>query len=149
MEAVARQPRRAMSGDTAHEDAGVPPPAMLRQPADQPAPLRPIRDDDRLVSMHRTWARRDTRVAAAQSPWQRLGRAGRASVDRFTGREDAQLLAELIRAVDAVAARCDELAQRLARAEAVLEDVATTYGAELAGLRAELAERSPARRPDR
>jgi hypothetical protein len=47
-------------------------------------------------------------------------------------------MAELIRAVDAVAVRCDELADRLMSQQVLTAEMATSYGEELTRIRADL-----------
>ncbi len=49
------------------------------------------------------------------------------------------MIGDLIRAVDAVAARCDEISERLAQQQIVLNDAVTILGEELTRLRAESA----------
>ena len=61
--------------------------------------------------------------------------------NRVPGGVDQVIIADLIRAVDAVAARCDELSDRLQHQQIVLDDAVTIFGEELTRIRAELAPR--------
>jgi tetrahydromethanopterin S-methyltransferase subunit B len=47
-----------------------------------------------------------------------------------------ELLADLIRAIDAIAARCDELSGRVEKLEVVADDLARVLGEEVTHLRA-------------
>jgi hypothetical protein len=123
------------------EQADEPAPRMFRRASDVPDPLPPIRQDDQLVTMHREWARlASADGAASASPRQRLNRLARRVTGRRPAAIDRELIADLIRAIDAVAGRCDALADRLAHHDVVVDDVVTIYGEELTRLRVELAE---------
>jgi len=62
----------------------------------------------------------------------------RAWIGRISGRSDRHLLFVLAHATEAIAAQCDSISDRLANQEAILSDVASVAGEELARLRAEL-----------
>ena len=76
-----------------------------------------------------------------------MGRKARSLADRGLGRPDREVMANLIRAVDAVAARCDELLERLTSQQVSIDDMATIYGEELTRMRAELARVASRARP--
>ncbi len=108
---------------------------MWRRPTDAPPPLDPLRDNEMVRALHSEWARSSSGTPATSS-WQRVtGKARRALT---LGRSNRELLGSLIRAVDAVARRCDELADRLAVVEGLTEDVAGTFGEDITGLRADV-----------
>jgi hypothetical protein len=53
------------------------------------------------------------------------------------GSVDREIVADLIRAIDALALRCDELTDRLEHQNIVLDDAVTIFGEEMTRLRAE------------
>lgn len=116
-------------------------PKMLRRPADAPPPLEHVRGGDAVRTLHLDWAALHGSQAADPAPsglWSHLiGRARRVAA---AGRSDRELLGAIIRAVDAIAVRCDELADRLAAQESLMEDVAGSYGEDITRLRADLAQ---------
>ena len=79
--------------------------------------------------------RRRARAGPAGTFHRLLGRI----THRGSGSLDRELIGDLIRAVDAVAARCDEISERLAQQQTVLDDAVTILGEELTRLRAESA----------
>lgn len=108
---------------------------MWSRPTDPPPPLDPLRDHEAVRALHSEWAR-SNRGTPAASPWQRVtGKARRALT---LGRSNREFLGSLIRAIDAVARRCDELADRLAVVEGLTEDVAGTFGEDITALRADV-----------
>lgn len=111
---------------------------MFSRPSDVPPALPPVRNSEHVMALHAEWSRIHA-AAAPAAPWRRLARRGRAYANRALGRTDRELIADLIRAVDAVAARCDELSERLTSQHVTLDEVATAYGEELTRLRADLA----------
>ena len=58
---------------------------------------------------------------------------------RVSGRSDRRLLLAVATATDSVASHCDLLVDRLNAQEAVTADVGSTFGEEIARLRAEVA----------
>jgi hypothetical protein len=62
--------------------------------------------------------------------------------------DDRALIGDLIRAVDALAARCDALADRLETLERSVAEVVEVLGADLVHLRAEMADLTQASRHD-
>ena len=132
--------------DPADDDA----PSIFRRPSDVPDPLPAIRHGDQVAQLHREWVRVTAQPAPAgqgQASWQRLVRAGRRVLNRGPGSVNQEMIADLIRAVDAVAARCDELGERLNHQHVVLDDAITIFGKELTRLRAQSTPSGPGEVP--
>ena len=110
-------------------DIGDVPPRLFRRPADAPPPFTHIRGDDVIGSLHRVWA-------ASFGPTSLASRVRRGTLGV---RRERELIGSLIRAVDAVALRCDEIADRLANQEALVEEVVAAYGEDLTQLRVAVA----------
>jgi hypothetical protein len=112
---------------------------MFRRPTDAPDALLPIRGSELLSIVHTKWAcmHAPAEVPAAHG-WQRILRRSRQVGARVMGRNDHHLLGDLIRAVDAVAARCDDLAVRVETLSTNVDDIARTYGEDLTQARADL-----------
>jgi hypothetical protein len=120
------------------EQAADSAPSMFKRSADVPDPLPSIRHAEPLAQLHREWIRISTPLAGqSTSPWHRLVRLGRRIAS--PGGVDREMIADLIRAIDAVAARCDEIADRLGHQQIVVDDMANIFGEELTRLRAESA----------
>jgi hypothetical protein len=102
-------------------------PRMLRQPADAPPPLGPVSATDGVATLRRVLADRNAAPASL-----------RAWAGRVSGRSDRRLLVALVGATEAIAGHCDQLAALLAAQEAVTADVASSFGQEIAQLRAEV-----------
>jgi hypothetical protein len=141
---VATMGRRARPPVT-HDDPsnGAPrdprPPSMFRRPTDAPDALLPIRGSEPLSIVHTKWARMHTPAEdPAARGWQRILRRSRGVAARVIGRGDHELLGDLIRAVDAVATRCDELTVRVETLTTNVDDIARTYGEDLTQIRADL-----------
>jgi hypothetical protein len=112
---------------------------MFRRPTDVPDALLPIRGSELLSTVHTKWARGHTPAEVpAGRGWQRILRRSRGVGARVMGRGDHELLGDLIRAVDAVAARCDDLAVRVETLTTNVDDIARTYGEDLTLARAAL-----------
>ena len=109
---------------------------MFRRPSDPSDPLPPLRGNDLIVTLHTEWARMHATPSAAATLGARIRHRARAVAFRFTHSASRELLADLIRAVDAVAVRCDELSGRVERLEAVADDLAGVLGEEVTQLRA-------------
>jgi hypothetical protein len=109
---------------------------MFRRPSDPSEPLRPLGGSEHIVRMHSDWARLHATPSAAATLGARIRQGARAVAFRFTRSASRELLADLIRAVDAVAVRCDELSGRVEGLEAVADDVARVLGEEVTQLRA-------------
>jgi hypothetical protein len=122
---------RAPSGDLA--------PRMFARQSDVPDPLPSVRHSGHMAKLHREW---DVVAATAppdgSSPRDRIVRTTRRIVHGPNGVTDV-MLADMIRALDAVAERCDEISERLTHLQIVVDDVATIFGEELTRLRAESA----------
>ena len=116
------------------------PPVMFTRQSDVPDPMPSVRHGDQVAKLHREWIRITAPAAAAsRSPKQRIGHMMRRFANRFPGTVDQVFIADLIRAVDAVAARCDEISDRLEHQTIVLDDAITIFGEELTRMRADLA----------
>jgi uncharacterized protein YceH (UPF0502 family) len=102
-------------------------PRMLRQPADAPPPLGPVSATDGVATFRRVLADRSAAPASL-----------RAWAGRVSGRSDRRLVLALAGATEAIASHCDQLVARLAAQEAVKADVASSFGQEIAQLRAEV-----------
>jgi len=114
------------------------PPAMFQRPTDPPGPLPALRGAGEVVTMHLEWERQFGTPADAMAFGPRFRRRVRAAASKITGRPDREFLADLVRAVDAVAKRCDEISERLVTIEIVVDDMACVLGGEITQLRAEV-----------
>jgi hypothetical protein len=126
----------------ADEHPGDPTPSMFQRAADVHTLLPPIREADDVVKMHRAWIRiSEAPPSPGQSTalWPRLIRLLRRVTNRGPGAIDREMIGDLIRAIDAVAARCDVIADRLDHQNIVVNDAVTIFGEELTRLRAESA----------
>ena len=90
------------------------PPVMFRRPSDSPEPLPSLRANEHIVQLHTEWARLHATPDAPQAPSARLRAKARTVVSRLLGTADHQLLGDVVRAVDAIAVRCDLCAKRRA-----------------------------------
>lgn len=117
-----------------------PTPVMFKRQSDVPDPMPSVRHGDQVAQLHREWIRITAPLSAgSRSPKQRLGHMMRRFANRLPGTVDQVFIADMIRAVDAVAARCDEIADRLEHQTIVLDDAITIFGEELTRIRADLA----------
>jgi hypothetical protein len=107
-------------------------PRMLRQPADPPPPLPRLGEERPVQAFRDEW-----RAQLAQARLPLPGRARR-WLGRVSGRSDRRLLLAIATATDALAAHCDQLADRQSNQEAIAHDVAASYGEDLTRLRAEV-----------
>jgi hypothetical protein len=112
------------------------PPAMFRRPSDPPEPLPPLRASENIVKLHTEWARLHAAPTEDEALATRLGTKARSIASRVIAGADHQLLGDVVRAIDAIAARCDELAERVANLELTADDLARTLGEEVTQLRA-------------
>jgi hypothetical protein len=112
------------------------PPVMFRQPTDPPEPLPPLRSNQHIVKLHTEWARLHTMSAASQTFSARLRRKAHGAVSRLVGTADHQLLGDVVRAIDAITMRCDELTGRVANLQVTSDDLARALGQEVTQLRA-------------
>jgi hypothetical protein len=88
--------------------------------------------------MHLEWERQFATPADAAAFGPRLRRRVRSAASKIMGRADGEFLADLVRAVDTVAARCDEISERLVTIEIVVDDLARILGEEITQLRADI-----------
>jgi hypothetical protein len=114
------------------------PPAMFQRPTDPPGPLPALRGVGAVATMHLEWERQFAPPADAAAVGPRLRRRLRSAASKIMGGADGEFLADLVRAVDTVAARCDEISERLVTIEIVVDDLAHVLGEEIAQLRAEV-----------
>jgi hypothetical protein len=134
-----------MTESAAQHGGADEPPAMLRHAIDAAPRLDPIQGGDAVASMHQTWAR----IAAAHRGDGGLRHRVERLVPGLSGevRDDRELIGDLIRAADALAARCDELAERVMTLEAALAEMIEVFGADLTRLRAAVAHGDEVRSP--
>jgi hypothetical protein len=111
------------------------PPAMFKRSSEVPSSLPRLRHGQEIAKLHREWIVRIV-PPARPSAGQRAIRVIRRVANR-AGSVDREIVADLIRAIDALALRCDELADRLEHQHIVLDDAVTIFGEELTRLRAE------------
>ena len=111
------------------------PPRMFRLPTDPPEPLPAVRGSEHIVGLHTRWALRDAKTPTDASLAQRVRSRAQGVAARLTGADD-RFLADLVRAVDAVAARCDELSERVRNVTVTTDDLARSLGEEVTELRA-------------
>jgi hypothetical protein len=123
----------------------VAPPKLLSRPADAPPALAPLRDSDTIRSLHADWARLHGAPAAPATPATPAGPAGQfqrvfRKVRRNLpfGSADRALIGALVRGVDLIAARCDEIADRLATTETITAEVTDSFGRDITHVRADL-----------
>lgn len=148
MAGLALEPREIVSdvADRAHRLSPTDPPAVLRRPAGGAPPPPPVREDPDVVAVHQAWAH--VHAAGDQAPAAGTGVRGKVrsrvttAVTEVAGpaqRDDRALIGHLIRAVDVLAHRCDELGGRVAELEALVEEVVNVVGEDLVRVRALLA----------
>jgi hypothetical protein len=136
--AMVREHLHMSDPPSADEYPGDPTPRMFQRAADVHELLPPIREADDVVKMHRAWLRITAPPTTGQSTAlkARLVRLVRRVTNRGPGAVDREMIADLIRAIDAVAARCDVIADRLDHLNIVVNDAVTIFGEELTRLRA-------------
>jgi hypothetical protein len=138
---MAREPLEKLTADPPHqtpEDGDAP--SMFSRPTDAPDPLPPLRGSEHVEALHRQWQNLNAPPAMNEvEPWRRLGRRARRYVHRGLGSADHDVVADLIRAVDAVSARCDELAERLAAQQVVVAEMSDIFSEELTRIRSSIA----------
>jgi hypothetical protein len=120
-------------------------PSMFQRASDVRDPLPPVRQSEQVVTLHREWIRiTSAPVGQSAALRHRLVRLARRILNRGTGGIDREMIGDLIRAIDTVAARCDIIADHLAHQDVVVDDAVTIFGEELTRIRAELAPRAVA-----
>lgn len=112
-----------------------PPPRMFSRPTDPPEQLPSLRGGPTVSKLHTEWARRRGNESSAPK-WRRAVYRVRSGVLRRVGGGDVETLADLVRAVDALAERCDELGARLSNQSILVAEIAENLGSELTQLRA-------------
>jgi hypothetical protein len=118
------------------QPSDTPTPLMFQRPSDVPEPMPSVRHGDQVATLHRKWVDVAEVVAGETTTFRdRVGRVAR----RITGRGSFGVDRVIIRAIDAVAQRCDDISERLAHQDVVVNDVVTIYGEELTRIRVELA----------
>jgi len=124
------------------------PPAMFDLPADAPPAMPSVRGGDEVMRMHEQWRHLSTQRISTSSPFatRQLQRM-RSLAHRLLGRSDHEFLADLTRAVDAVAARSDDISEQLARQQLLMQNIVESLGPELTRLRAVMGDTHDA--PDR
>jgi hypothetical protein len=118
---------------SAHPDDATP--RMFKRPSDVSDPFPPLRHSAEIAKLHREWIVRIV-PPAKPSAGQRAIRVVRRVANR-AGSVDREIIADVIRAIDALANRCDELSDRLEHQHIVLDDAVTILGEEIMRLRAE------------
>jgi hypothetical protein len=117
-----------------------PTPRMFQRASDVHVPLPPVRQDPQLVKLHRAWIRVTTPPAGQSTALgNRLVRLVRRLANRGPGGFDREMIGDIIRAIDTVAARCDAILDHLTHQDVVVDEAVTVFGEELTRLRAELA----------
>ena len=121
------------------------PPGLLGRPVDGSPPPPPIRESAELSAVHEGWVRvhaGDDRSGGAQTGLRAQARQRLASLAADAvgkdQRDDRALIGSLIRAVDALAQRNDELSGRLAQLETLVGEVIDVLGRDLTVVRAVL-----------
>lgn len=150
MAGVALDPSEIVSGgvsDVARRHEIPEPPHLLRHPPGVSPPLPPLHTEPVVADLRRAWERltAPTAATAAGRP-RRVTGSLRHEAKRMIGRlqrPDRALLGDLVRALEAAATRTDELADRLARLEALVEEVVQVFSEDLTQIRAALAARMP------
>ncbi|MGH9088374.1 MAG: hypothetical protein ACRDYZ_09725 [Acidimicrobiales bacterium] len=133
-----------------HDRAAEVPPVVLEKSADAPPSLAPVREAPQVATMHDRWARVHDGAAGLGASAGAAGAGVRAKVrarvvtaaaeaTRTSQQDDRTLIGDLIRAVDALAIRSDELSERLGHLQSVVEGVIAALGADVVQLRAALA----------
>jgi hypothetical protein len=111
------------------------PPGTFRRPTDPPDPLQPLRAGENVAELQVEWSR----IQRESSETMSLARRLRTKTIRLAARIGGtdHFLASVLRAVDDVANRCDELGQRVNNLAISLDDLARTVSEDLTQLRAE------------
>jgi hypothetical protein len=120
-------------------------PILLRRSPEPRAPLAPVQAGPEVASVHQRWAAVHGKAEPADADGEQAGLRARMR-SRVMGvaaeaaggplRDDRALIGDLIRALDAVAHRVDELAGRLSDLEAVVQEGLAVLGEDVVRLRA-------------
>jgi hypothetical protein len=141
---VAGVARNSPENLTDDPSASADAPALLSHPLPESPPLSPATDLTELAEVHRRWAEihRAARPPTTGPGWRGAVRArtGVAEAESVAHeqRQDRALIGELIRLAEALAVRCDELAQRVQALEGSLREVTEVLGQDLVALRAKM-----------
>lgn len=133
----------------AHDLTALPPPRLLEHGAEPPAPLDDTRTLPQIVGLHEHWANvhseqaRPGGAGGVRAKVRARVAAAATEATRADRQDDRALVGDLIRAVDMLASRSDELAHRLDHLQAVLTELIAAFGDDVVRLRASLA-RPPA-----
>jgi hypothetical protein len=108
---------------------------MFRRSADLDDRLKGLRHSPEMSRLHSEWL---IRIVPPKQPsaGQRSIRVVRRILNRWQS-VDREIIADVIRSIDALALRCDELADRVEHQRIVLDDAVTILGEEVTRLRAE------------
>lgn len=110
---------------------------MFRRPSDPPDPLSPLRASEDVVRLHAEWARVHEAGGNTDALAGRMRNRARVAA-RLAAGADHRFIGDLIRAVDAIAARVDELSERVGNLATTTDDVARVLSEEVSHLRAEV-----------
>jgi hypothetical protein len=109
-------------------------PRMFQRAADISDRLEALRHSPEFARLHSEWL---IRIVPPEKP--SVGQRGIRVVRRILNRwqsVDREIIADVIRAIDALAARCDELTDRLEHQRIILDDAVTILGEEVTRVRA-------------
>jgi hypothetical protein len=135
-----------MAGKSLNGDMREPAPQMFSQPTEALEPLVAVRSDPALTVLHTQWADRQAAASMTVPTWRRATRKVRRTLARLGGVVDHETTGDLIRALDVLATRVDEISGRVARHDAIAAELAGVLGQELSRLRA-LLESQPVSDP--
>ena len=118
------------------------PPRMFQAPTDPVEPLPPLRANEAMVRLHAEWARmHEASISSSARPrWRTLIRAVRL---RLKIAANGRYIGDVVRAVDAVALRCDELSERIAQLSSITDDLARAVSQEVTELRTVVEQLKP------
>jgi hypothetical protein len=141
---VALDPSDIVNKIAAGADRISDPPRLLRHPPGVSPPLPALRTQPVVAGLGGQWERLGGSPSETSHAIQaRFRRWARRVVGRLQ-RPDRALLGDLVRALETTAARTDELADRLARLETLVEEVVEVFSEDLVHLRAVLDALPPA-----
>lgn len=129
----------------ARDLTALPPPRLLEHGAEPPAPLDDTRMLPQIAGLHEHWANihaEQARPGGASGMRAKVrARVATAATEatRADRQDDRALIGDLIRAVDTLASRSDELAHRLDHLQAVVTELIAAVGDDVVQLRASLA----------